>query len=91
MARDNNADSAQEHWDEAGRGAILTGERNGLRQHFGSANVNVWRVAIGAELGHGPVVAERVARAPIDLDVLGSNDGIAALQFNLARCWTQAG
>jgi hypothetical protein len=30
---------------------------NGLQQHFGQANVQVWRVAIGSELGQGPAVA----------------------------------
>ena len=44
---------AVDHLEEAARIAALTGERNGLRQHFGPTNVNVWRVAIGAELGEG--------------------------------------
>jgi hypothetical protein len=61
-----------------------------LRQHFGPTNVNVWRVAIGAELGHGPAAAEHVEREPIDLDILGSKDRIAALHFDLARSWAQA-
>ncbi|MGH3905153.1 MAG: helix-turn-helix domain-containing protein, partial [Pseudonocardiaceae bacterium] len=89
-ARDNDADTAAAHLDEAGRVATLTGERNGLLQHFGPTNVNVWRVAIGAELGQGPAVAERVVREPINLDTLGSTDRIAALQFDLARSWAQA-
>lgn len=29
--------------------------------HFGTANVGIWEVGIGAELGHGPRVAERAA------------------------------
>ena len=75
---------------EAGRIALSTGERNGLRQHFGPTNVNVWRIAIGAELGQGPAVAERAEREPIDLNVLGSKDRTAALHFDLARSWAQA-
>jgi hypothetical protein len=61
-----------------------------LQQHFGPTNVAVWRVAIGAELGQGPTVAERVEREPIDLNALGSKDRIAALHFDLARSWAQA-
>ena len=89
-ARDSDADAAADRLDEASRIAQLTGERNGLQQHFGPTNVNVWRVAIGAELGQGPAVAERVEREPIDLNTLGSKDRIAALHFDLARSWAQA-
>ncbi len=89
-ARDSDAAAAADHLDEATRVAMLTGERNGLQQHFGPTNVNVWRVAIGAELGQGPAAAERVERESIDLDILGSKDRIAALHFDLARCWAQA-
>ncbi|HEV7450411.1 MAG TPA: helix-turn-helix domain-containing protein [Pseudonocardiaceae bacterium] len=89
-ARDSDAATAADHLDEAARVAMLTGERNGLRQHFGPTNVNVWRVAIGAELGQGPAAAERIEREPIDVDTLGSKDRIAALHFDLARSWVQA-
>ncbi|MGH3813218.1 MAG: helix-turn-helix domain-containing protein [Pseudonocardiaceae bacterium] len=89
-ARDSDAAAAADHLDEATRVALLTGECNGLQQHFGPTNVKVWRVAIGAELGQGPTVAERVEREPIDLDTLGSKDRIAALHFDLARSWAQA-
>jgi transcriptional regulator with XRE-family HTH domain len=89
-ARNSDAEAAVDHLDEAARVAVLTGERNGLQQHFGPTNVNVWRVAIGAELGQGPAVAERVEQEPIDLDTLGSKDRIAALHFELARSWAQA-
>jgi transcriptional regulator with XRE-family HTH domain len=89
-ARDSDADAAVDHLDEAARVAMITGECNGLRQHFGPTNVNVWRVAIGAELGQGPAAAERIEREPIDLDTLGSKDRIAALHFDLARSWAQA-
>ncbi|MDQ4031563.1 MAG: hypothetical protein M3332_04575 [Actinomycetota bacterium] len=89
-ARDSDSTTAHEHLDEAGRIAALTGERNGLRQHFGPTNVNVWRVATGAELGQGPAVAERVERESIDLDTLGSKDRIAALHCDLARGYAQA-
>lgn len=89
-ARGSDTVAAADHLDEAARVAMLTGERNGLQQHFGPTNVNVWRVAIGAELGQGPAAAERVEREPIDLDALGSKDRIAALHFDLARSWAQA-
>jgi transcriptional regulator with XRE-family HTH domain len=89
-ARNSDADAAVDHLDEAARVAELTGEQNGLRQHFGPTNVSVWRVAIGAELGQGSAAAERVERAPINLDTLGSRDRIAALHFDLARSWAQA-
>jgi hypothetical protein len=89
-ARDSDADAAADHLDEAVRVAMLTGERNGLWQHFGPTNVNVWRVSIGVRLGQGPAAAERVEREPIDLDTLGSKDRIAALHLELARSWAQA-
>jgi transcriptional regulator with XRE-family HTH domain len=89
-ARNSDVAGAVDHLDEAARIAALTGERNGLRQHFGPTNVNVWRVAIGAELGEGPAAAERVEREPIDVETLGSKDRIAALHFDLARSWAQA-
>jgi transcriptional regulator with XRE-family HTH domain len=92
-ARDSDADAAADHLDEAIRVAMLTGERNGLWQHFGPTNVNVWRVSIGVRLGQGPAAAERVERVerePIDLDTLGSKDRIVALHFELARSWAQA-
>lgn len=89
-ARGNDATAAFDHLAEAARVALLTGECNGLQQHFGPANVAVWRVAIGAELGQGPAVAERVQHEPIDLQALGSKDRIAALHFDLARSWAQA-
>ncbi|MGH3901271.1 MAG: hypothetical protein ACRDTA_24085 [Pseudonocardiaceae bacterium] len=43
--------------------------------------------------GDGPslAIAERVERESIDLDILGSKDRIAALHFDLARSWAQAG
>ncbi len=88
--RNSDAAAAGDHLDEAARVAVLTGERNGLLQHFGPTNVNVWRVAVSAELGRGPTAAERVEREPIDLDILGSKDRIAALHFDLARSWAQA-
>lgn len=90
-ARGNRADLAADHVTEAGRVAARTGEHNGLGQHFGPANVAVWRVAIGAEIaGAGPAVAENAQLSPIDLDVLNSTDRTAALHFDLARCWAQA-
>lgn len=89
-ARNSDAAAAADHLDEAARVAVLTGERNGLRQHFGPTNVNVWRVGIGAELGQGPAAAERVEREPIDVDTLGSKDRLAALHLDLARSWAQA-
>jgi transcriptional regulator with XRE-family HTH domain len=90
-ARDHDTDIAEAKLDEADRVAVLTGERNGFRQHFGPTNVRLWRVAIGVELGQGPAVAERVTREPINLDALGdSKDRIAALEFDLARSWAQA-
>ena len=89
-ARSNDAPAALDHLDEAARVALLTGERNGLSQHFGPTNVKVWRVSIGAELGQGPATAERAEREPIDVDTLDSKDRIAALHFDLARSWAQA-
>lgn len=89
-ARSSDPTAAFGHLDEAARVATLTGERNGLQQHFGPTNVKVWRVAIGAELGRGPATAEEVEREPIDLDTLGSRDRVAALHFDLARSWAQA-
>ena len=49
-ARFGDADQAHAHLDHATELAANTGERNGLGQHFGPANVAVWRVSIGVEL-----------------------------------------
>jgi transcriptional regulator with XRE-family HTH domain len=84
-ARDNDSDTAHEHLREARQLAALTGERNGLRQHFGPTNVAVWEVAVGAELGQ-PEIAEQVEREPIAVELLASTDRPAALHFDLARC-----
>jgi len=52
-AQDEDADAAEDRLREAERLAALTGEQNGLRQHFRPTNVQVWRVAVGTELRHG--------------------------------------
>ena len=52
-ARQQRADEAHAHLDEAPRMANRVGERNGMRQHFGPTNVAAWRISIGVELGEG--------------------------------------
>lgn len=89
-ARNRDPDTAGEHLREARQVAAITGERNGLRQHFGPTNVAVWQVAVGAELGQ-PEAAERVENEPIAVELLGSADRHAALHFDLARCNAHAG
>lgn len=89
-ARELDADLAHAHLDAASEVAATTGERNGFGQHFGPTNVQLWRVSIGAELGEGPAVAERIEREPVDLSVLDSRDRSAALHFDLARAYAQA-
>lgn len=89
-AREAEADTAHAHLDAATEVAALTGERNGFGQHFGPTNVELWRVSIGAELGEGPEVAERIERETLDLSVLDSRDRVAALHFDLARAYAQA-
>ncbi|MQA10775.1 MAG: helix-turn-helix domain-containing protein [Pseudonocardiaceae bacterium] len=89
-ARGRDTDAAHAHVDEATQLAARTGERNGLLQHFGPTNVQVWQVAIAAELDEGPTVAERTEREPIDIVRLDSRDRAAALHFDLARSYGQA-
>ncbi|HSZ31643.1 MAG TPA: hypothetical protein VK784_18030, partial [Pseudonocardiaceae bacterium] len=70
--------------------AAHTGERNHLRYHFGPTNVAAWELGLAVEAGTGPVVAERLAAAPIDLSVFGSKGRAAYVHFDLARAWAQA-
>ncbi len=89
-ARDNDADTARSHLNEAIGIAEHTGERNGFGQHFGPTNVGLWEVSIGAELGEGPDVAERAKQKLIDGAILHSRDRTAALHFDMARAYAQA-
>lgn len=90
-ARAGRADDAHSHLSEARRLATRTGERNGLRMHFGPTNCAAWTLAVGVELGDGAAVAERVQRDPVDLDVFDSSDRVGAWHFDLARALAQDG
>lgn len=89
-ARAEDSDNAHLHLDEAEEIAARNGENNTHGQHFGPTNVALWRASIGAELGDGPEVGERVERSAIDLSVLASRDRSAALHFDVARAYAQA-
>jgi hypothetical protein len=78
------------HLAEAHALAAHTGERTHLRYHFGPTNVAAWELGLAVEAGTGPVVAERLAAAPIDLSVFGSKGRAAYVHFDLARAWAQA-
>ncbi|MGH3998398.1 MAG: hypothetical protein ACRDTJ_13140, partial [Pseudonocardiaceae bacterium] len=88
-ARQQHADDAHAHLDEAAHIAAWVGERNGMRQHFGPTNVAAWRVSIGVELAEGAKVYEDVMAAPIDIATLGSRERSSSLYFDLARVLAQ--
>lgn len=58
-ARQGHADGAYDHLNEASEIAARTGERNGIRRHFGPTNVAMWRLSVGVELSQGGEVSER--------------------------------
>ena len=89
-ARDGRTGDVATHLAEARSLAAHTGERNHLRYHFGPTNVAAWELGLAVEAGTGPVVAERLAAAPIDLSVFGSKGRAAYVHFDLARAWAQA-
>ena len=90
-ARGGRADTAHDHLAEADTLAERTRERNYLNFHFGPANAAAWRLSVGVELGDGPSAAELVERHPIDPDALDSADRRAAVHYDTARGWVQAG
>jgi transcriptional regulator with XRE-family HTH domain len=89
-ARMGQANTAFDHLGEAGRIASLTGERNGLRQHFGPSNVAIWRLTIGVELQEAGKAYERATAASIDPARLGANRTMS-LHLNLGRALAQEG
>jgi transcriptional regulator with XRE-family HTH domain len=89
-ARDGRSEDVATHFAEARSLAVHTGECNHMRYHFGPTNVAAWELGLAVETGAGPVVAERLAAAPIDLSVFGSNGRAAYVHFDLARAWGQA-
>jgi transcriptional regulator with XRE-family HTH domain len=89
-ARDGVASDADTHLGEARALARFTGERNFMRYHFGPSNVGAWELAVAVEADRGPETAERLAPV-IDLRTLGSPDRVAAVHFDLARAYAQAG
>ncbi|MGH3772545.1 MAG: helix-turn-helix domain-containing protein [Pseudonocardiaceae bacterium] len=89
-ARDNRTADGDTHLAEARSLAAHTGERNHLRYHFGPTNVVAWELSLAVEAGNGPVVAERLVGAPIDLSVFASKGRPADVHFDLARAWMQA-
>jgi hypothetical protein len=89
-ARDGNVGDAETHLGEAEALARFTGERNFMRYHFGPSNVGAWELVVAVETDSGPTAAERLAPV-IDLKTLGSPDRVAAVHFDLARAYAQAG
>ncbi len=89
-ARDGRTGDVVTHLAEARSLAAHTGERNHMRYHFGPTNVAAWELGLAVEAGTGPVVAERLAAAPIDLSVFSSKGRAAYVHFDLARAWAQA-
>ena len=88
-ARQQRADDAHAHLNEAARMADSVGERNGMRQHFGPTNVAAWQVSIGVELSEGAKAYEDATAAPIDIDALGSRERASSLHFDFARALAQ--
>ena len=90
-ARQQRADDAHAHLDEAAHIADRVGELNGMRQHFGPTNVAAWRISIGVELTEGARAYEDATAAPIGIDALGSRERSSSLHFDFARVLAQEG
>jgi len=92
-ARDQRADDARAHLDEAGKIAARIGECNSMRMHFGPTNIVLWRLAVGVELGAGGRAYEEAARTPPDVAAaaLKSKNRTSMLHFDLARALVQDG
>lgn len=90
-ARERRGDEARAHLAEAGVIAARTGERNGMRRHFGPTNVRLNRLGIGVELGEGGRVYEELTRTPPDVESLGSPTAASEMHLDLARAVVQDG
>jgi transcriptional regulator with XRE-family HTH domain len=90
-ARDKRRDDARAHLDEAEKIAARIGECNGLRMHFSTTNVAVWRLGIGIELREGGRAYQEFTRTPLDVAALHSEERSSALYFDLARALVQDG
>ncbi len=89
-ARDGRIGDVATHLAQARSLAAYTGERTHMRYHFGPTTVAAWELGLAVEAGTGPVVAERLAAAPIDLSVFASKGRAAYVHVDLARAWAQA-
>ncbi|WP_367136516.1 helix-turn-helix domain-containing protein [Saccharothrix sp. HUAS TT1] len=90
-AKSGRPDDAAAHLAEAAALAERTGERNALWFSFGPANVRAWSLSVAVEAGGGPAEAERIEATPGYADALTAADRRAALHFDLARAYGQAG
>ncbi|NUT51162.1 MAG: helix-turn-helix transcriptional regulator [Saccharothrix sp.] len=90
-AKSGRAQDAADHLAEAAELAERTGERNALWFSFGPANVRAWALSVAVESGEGPAEAERIEATPGHTDALTAADRRAALHFDLARAYGQAG
>lgn len=90
-AKDRQAADADTHLAAATDLARRTGERNALQFSFGPANVQAWSLSIAVELERGPAAAEAVEQTPGYAAGLTTADRKAALHFDLARAYSQAG
>jgi hypothetical protein len=89
-ARDGRIGDVATHLAQARSLAAYTGERTHMRYHFGPTTVAAWELGLVVVAGTGPVVAERLAAAPIDLSVFASKGRAAYVHVDLARAWAQA-
>lgn len=90
-ARQQRADDAYAHLNQAEELAQRVGEHDGMRQHFGPTNVAIWRLAVGIELSEGGRAYETAISAPIDVDALNSRERSSSLYLDLARAAAQTG
>ncbi|WP_175454956.1 helix-turn-helix domain-containing protein [Actinopolyspora saharensis] len=89
-ARAGNSDTARSHLATAVEFGQHTGERNAMGQHFGPANLGVWTISVGVELGDGAAVYDQAFPA-IDQSALASADRVAMLHLDSARALAQEG
>jgi len=89
-ARCGQAAVAHDHLDAAAEFAERTGERNAFGKPLGPANLGVWRISVGVELGEGAGVVDENASG-INVARLASADRVAMLGADSARALAQEG
>jgi transcriptional regulator with XRE-family HTH domain len=90
-ARAGRGRDAHDHLGAARELAERTGERNTAMLHFGPANVALWTLSVGVDLGEGPRAYEQAHPDRVDVAGLHSRSRTGCYHFDLARALAQDG